>query len=406
MNITLNVLTQENTILNFPMYGSSDIEEDYEFVNFRSNLALDGVVEKRFDFTGLDLDLNFNLDPKAKLNIIFEPSSGDQIQAYGSGNINMKLNPFYEIDLNGTYTISEGSTYNFAMGLIKQNFEIQKGSTISWTGDPYNADIDLVTSFSIPKVSLKDLAPELVMSDQESRQMKNQKIDCFLNLNETLLAPQISFDIKALNAPETGKALLNEVISEESELSKQFFSLLLLRSFQPLNSSIEAHASAAKDLAESQVNALLGDVSQKYDLNFSSVVDKDLIGLDLIEFGISRRFFNDRLIISGNFGLEEDSTSSSSESSYIPVGDLFVEYLINESGTFRATAFREADPYNVGTDESGQKPYTQGAGISYQEDFTNIEDFKLIQYFFDIFRPKNRRRYLGRNKNKLTAIDS
>ena len=46
MNITLNVLTQENTILNFPMYGSSDIEEDYEFVNFRSNLALDGVVEK------------------------------------------------------------------------------------------------------------------------------------------------------------------------------------------------------------------------------------------------------------------------------------------------------------------------------------------------------------------------
>ena len=110
MNITLNVLTQENTILNFPMYGSSDIEEDYEFVNFRSNLALDGVVEKRFDFTGLDLDLNFNLDPKAKLNIIFDPSSGDQIQAYGSGNINMKLNPFYEIDLNGTYTISEGST--------------------------------------------------------------------------------------------------------------------------------------------------------------------------------------------------------------------------------------------------------------------------------------------------------
>ncbi len=406
MNITLNVLTQENTILNFPMYGSSDIDEDYEFVNFRSNLALDGVVEKRFDFTGLDLDLNFNLDPKAKLNIIFDPSSGDQIQAYGSGNINMKLNPFYEIDLNGTYTISEGSTYNFAMGLIKQNFEIQKGSTISWTGDPYNADIDLVTSFSIPKVSLKDLAPELVMSDQESRQMKNQKIDCFLNLNETLLAPQISFDIQAANAPETGKALLNEVISEESELSKQFFSLLLLRSFQPLNSSIEAHASAAKDLAESQVNALLGDVSQEYDLNFSSVVDKDLIGLDLIEFGISRRFFNDRLIISGNFGLEEDSTSSSSESSYIPVGDLFVEYLINESGTFRATAFREADPYNVGTDESGQKPYTQGAGISYQEDFTNIKDFKLIQYFFDIFRPKNRRRYLGRNKNKLTAIDS
>lgn len=406
MTITVNMTTQENTEINFPMYGSSDIDEDFEFVEFKSNLELSTDIEKKFDLTGLDLDLNFNLNPKAQLNIIFDPSSGDQILARGSGNINMKLDPFYQIDLNGTYRITEGSNYNFAMGLIKQKFAIEKGSTISWTGNPYDADIDLVTSFSIPKVSLKDLAPEIVMSEQESRQMKNQKIDCYLNLNETLMAPQISFDIKAPNAPETGKTLLNEVISEESELSKQFFSLLLLRSFQPLNSSIEAHASAAKDLAESQVNALLSEVSQEYDLNFNSIIDNDLVGIDLIEFGISRRFFNDRLIVSGNFGLEEDSTGSNETSGYIPVGDLFVEYLINESGTFRATAFREADPYNIGTDESGQKPYTQGAGLSYQEDFTNIKDFKLIQYFFDIFRPKSKRRYLRKNKNKLTKIDS
>ena len=406
MRITVNMTTQENTVINFPMYGSSDIDEDFDFVQFKSNLDLSSGTEEKFDFTGLDLDLNFNLNPKAQLNIIFDPSIGDQILAHGSGNINMKLDPFYKIDLNGTYKISEGSNYNFVMGPIKQKFDIEKGSTISWTGNPYDADIDLVTSFSIPKVSLKDLAPEIVMSEQESRQMKNQKIDCYLNLGETLMAPQISFDIKAPNAPETGKALLNEVISEESELSKQFFSLLLLRSFQPLNSSIEAHASAATDLAESQVNAFLSEVSQEYDLNFNSIVDNDFVGIDLIEFGISKRFFNDRLIVSGNFGLEEDSTGSSETSSYIPIGDIFVEYLINESGTFRATAFSESDPYNVGTDESGQKPSTQGAGLSYQEDFTNIDDFKLIQYFFDIFRPKSKRRYLRKNKNKLTKIDS
>jgi hypothetical protein len=83
-----------------------------------------------------------------------------------------------------------------------------------------------------------------------------------------------------------------------------------------------------------------------------------------------------------------------------------VEYLFNESGTFRASAFREADPYNVGIDESGQKPYTQGAGLSYQEDFTNIKDFKLIQYIFDIFRPKEKRKYLRKKEKKLTKIDS
>ena len=406
MMIALNVDIEDNTEINFPLYGSSEIDEDFEYVHFKSDKNLESNVVDKFDFSGLDLDLNFNLTPQAKLNIILDPTSGDEILARGSGAINMKLNPFYEVDLNGTYTISEGSTYNFAMGLIKQNFTIEKGSTISWTGDPYNADIDLVTSFALQKVSLKDLAPELVLSDQESNQMKNQKVLCYLNLNETLLAPQISFDIDVPNAPETGKALINEVVSEETELSKQFFSLLLLRSFQPLNSSIEAHASAAKDLAESQINALLGDVSEEYDMSFSSVVGKDLVGLDLIEFGISRRFFNDRLILSGSFGLEEDSTGESNEASYIPVGDLFVEYLINESGTFRARAFREADTYNAGNNESGQKAYNHGAGISYQEDFTNVKDFKLLQYIFDIFRPKDKRRFLLKKKRRLTKIDS
>ena len=62
--------TQENTVINFPMYGSSDIDEDFDFVQFKSNIDLSSGTEEKFDFTGLDLDLNFNLNPKAQLNII------------------------------------------------------------------------------------------------------------------------------------------------------------------------------------------------------------------------------------------------------------------------------------------------------------------------------------------------
>ena len=43
-----------------------------DFVYF----STDDAVEKKFDFTGLDLDLNFNRDPSSRLNIIFDPFVG------------------------------------------------------------------------------------------------------------------------------------------------------------------------------------------------------------------------------------------------------------------------------------------------------------------------------------------
>ena len=36
--------------------------------------------------------------------------------------------------------------------------------------------------------------------------------------------PEISFDIKSPNAPETGKGLIERVVNDDDELSRQFFS--------------------------------------------------------------------------------------------------------------------------------------------------------------------------------------
>jgi hypothetical protein len=63
------------------------------------------------------------------------------------------------------------------------------------------------------------------------------------------------------------------------------------------------------------------------------------------------------------------------------IGDLTVEYRLNDDGTFTLTAFNES---NQGTDaEKG--PFTQGVGINYQETFSTSRDFKLLQGFFEYF---------------------
>ena len=227
-----------------------------------------------------------------------------------------------------------------------------------------------------------------------------------MNLGETLLKPKNAFDIKAPNAPETGKGLINRVVNDEDELNRQFFSLLLLRKFQPLKGTITAGGSAALDMAESQINAILGQVSKDYDLNFNSAMD-ELLGENSLEFGVSKSFLEDRLIVSGSFGIENrlNSTSENSTGDQLRtgfIGDVFVEYLINEAGTFRATAFNQSNTNSL-DDNAG--PFTQGAGLSYHEDFNNSKDFKLLQYFFDIFRPKNKKRYPIKKSKRQTKIE-
>jgi len=400
MEITLDIETRKGTEVNFPMYGVSDIEEDFDFVSFVNDNISSNVEDDKVDLTGLDLDLNFKVTPDAQVKIIFDPHIGDQIVATGSGDLNITLDQYNEVNLTGTYEISGKSKYNFAMGIIKQDFDIEEGSILTWTGDPYNANIELITSFRMKKVSLVDLSPE-----QIDNSLTNQEVVCYLNLNETLLKPEISFDIKSPNAPETGKALINRVVNDDDELSRQFFSLLLLRKFQPLKGTITAGGSAALDLAESQINALLGQVSENYDFNFNSALD-EVFGENSVEFGVSKSFLEDRLIISGSFGIENKANLNTEETDnpYKAgfIGDLFVEYLINESGTFRATAFNQSNS-NTLNENAGQ--FTQGAGISYHEDFNNAKDFKFLQYFFDIFRSKDKKKYPIKKKKKQTRIE-
>ena len=85
------------------------------------------------------------------------------------------------------------------------------------------------------------------------------------------------------------------------------------------------------------------------------------------------------------------------------IGDVSVEYLLNESGTFRINIFNESNDYSIIQDKN-LGLFTQGAGINYQEDFDNVENFMLVQYFLDIFRKKENKRITIKRKKQQTPI--
>jgi hypothetical protein len=92
---------------------------------------------------------------------------------------------------------------------------------------------------------------------------------------------------------------------------------------------------------------------------------------------------NKKFIIPRIAGVENNVAAGSSQSTLI--GDVNVEYLLNEQGTFRVSIFNESNNYTV-IQEKDAGQFTQGVGIQYQEEFNNLRDFQLFQFVIDVFR--------------------
>lgn len=393
LEVTVNLETREGTKINIPMYGVGDIEEE-SFVVFLNKDTTLHLEEPKIDFTGVDLKMNFNVTPAAELKIIFNEDLGDEISARGKGDIGISVNNIGDVTMNGIFTVTEG-IYDFAMGPIKEKFYIKEGGSISWTGDPYDAILNLRTYY---KVNANIAA---ATNDQfGSGSGAHQEVLCYLDLTQSLLKPTIGFDLEAPRANEAAKSVITRIKSDPDELNRQFFSLLLWKRFQPLAGSVLADGSAAIDLVTNQINAILAKVSDDYTMNVNMESDH-LTGDNTYEFGVSKGFLNDRLILSGSFGVENRKIDDANQSSII--GDVELEYLLNESGTFRVNIFNESNDKTV-IQSQVQGSFTQGAGLYYKEDFHTINDFKAIQYFLDIFRKKKNKRYPIKRKRKQVPV--
>lgn len=409
LEITVDFKTEKGTIVNIPMYGVGEIEEE-DFISFVSHATLDSVIAvPKYDLSGVVIDLNFEVTKDADINIIFNEELGDVISARGKGDIAISLDDVGDVKMEGVYTVDNGE-YNFAMDPLnqksiafKQKFIIERGGNISWTGDPYDAELNLRTYYEL-NANIAEISNDQFGSGKGA----HQPVLSYLDLSGSMTTPAIGFDIQAPQADETGRTLINRIKSDNDELSRQFFSLMLFRRFQPIDMDNSRSGSGALDLISNQINYMLAAVSTEYNLNLDFDTDQ-LTGDNTLEFGVSKGFLDDRLIFSGSFGVEnygKDAHITDKDGNELEgqiIGDVSLEYLLNESGTFRVNIFNESTDKTV-IQEGNLGDFTQGAGLNYSEDFNSFKDFKLIQYVFDVFRKKENKRYPNKRKRQQRLV--
>ncbi|MCU0352649.1 MAG: translocation/assembly module TamB domain-containing protein [Cytophagales bacterium] len=339
-------------------------------------------------FSGYEFSANIEIDSNSVLRVVIDPTAGDQLVVKGQATLSLTLDPTGAIDLTGRYQVQQG-TYNLSFyNLVQREFAIDRNSSITWAGNPYNAALDIRAIYSVETQSADLIRNQF--SEQNLPAEARQRIPFFviLNLKGELLKPQISF---ALDMPREQQNILGrrvyaavrDINTRESELNKQVFALFLLQRFiaeDPLASTggggIEStvRSSVSKILSE-QLDRLAGQVQGvelDFDVNsFQDYSSGNARGRTQLELGLSKNLFSDRVVVkvTGNVDIEGTPAANQQQGISNFLGDLQLEYKLTQDGRLRLLGFRRRDFDIV----NGELIET-GAGVIFVRDYNSFRE--------------------------------
>lgn len=350
---------------------------------FLADLNLSDTI--RNTFAGMNISANLELTDKETLNIVIDPITGDKLTVKGNSTLTLDMDASGNMSLSGRYEITDG-TYNFSFyKLVKREFKIVKGGSITWSGDPLNAQINIRASH------LVETSPMDLLASQSPTQLGEpfrQRLPfyVYLDIKGELLAPLISFKIdmpvdkqSALQGAVYAKIL--DINTRESDVNKQVFALLILRRFISENPLENQAGSDVANTTRTSVSRLLSDQLNRLSENVKGVQ----LSLDIksyedyssgqaqgntqVQLGVSKSLLNDRLVVklSGNVSVEGETTTQRDAADYI--GDLALEYKITSDGRFRITGFRTSNYDMI----DGELIET-GAGLIYIKDYNTLRE--------------------------------
>ncbi|WP_167333091.1 translocation/assembly module TamB domain-containing protein [Maribacter forsetii] len=400
-----------------------DIQERDGIVIFVNRENPDAILTKTDEettnsfFAGMDINTILEIGNEAKFTIVLDEKTQDKLQASGDATLNLNIDPNQDIRLSGRLELNSGFYRTSLYNLVSREFQLQKGSSIVWSGDPYDAKMDVTAIYEIETSASSLMSSISYGTDSSVSGTYQQATDflVYLNIDGQLTQPEISF---ALDMPESeqgnfGGAVygrIQQLNEQESELNKQVFSLLALNRFYPTTGS-DGSSGGAISIAKNNVNKVLSNeltsISSKLLGNTGFELGFDLDSFEDYESGTaesrtqlnisaSKKLFNDRLIVTAGSAVDVEGSASSSETETPLIGNVTLEYLLSEEGTYRLKGFRKQEYQNI---IDGQLIIT-GVAFIFNREFN-----KFSQLFSPIKKEESKKKPSKKNDKKKEEIE-
>jgi len=393
VDIGVNMSSAPNSTFTFVL---SDTEEagEYSFITFRdaTPVVVDPVTEIDPDValiaradslvvetpTAYNMDLQMDITPDAQMIIVMDPVGGDRIKANGSGNLRLTYGSINnDLRMYGTYTLDRGS-YNFTLqDIILKDFTIRQGSSITFTGDPYSANLVIDAVYSV-NANLSDLDESFLQDKDLNR--TNVPVNALLQVTGDMRQPDINFDLEFPTLTSDTYRKVRSIVSTEEMMNRQIIYLLALNRFYTpdyMASTTKGNElfSVASSTISSQLSSMLGKLSENWSIAPNLRSDRGDFSDVEVDLTLQSTLLNNRLLFNGNFGYRDKALNTNQF-----IGDFDIEYLLNRRGTWRLKAYNRYNDQNYYLRTAAT---TQGVGIMYRRDFDNM---------FNFLRRKNKRK--------------
>jgi translocation and assembly module TamB len=311
------------------------------------------------EMKGVDLVANIETDTAAQFTMIIDEINGDALKVKGKADLATTIDRSGKLSLTGSYEV-QGGSYQLTFNVLKRKFDIQKGSTITWTGDPLTANVNIAAIYVVNAPPI-DLVQSQIQGQADINRYK-QKVpfNVYLKMNGELLKPTISFDITLredkVSSWKDIDTKLEQIRRDDAEMNKQVFALLLLSRFvaenpfqsQGANTTAEGlvRQSASRILSE-QLNQFAGNLIKGIDVNFGvgseDVYDEttgQLASRTDVNVAISKRLLNDRLRVTVGSNFEIEGPKNQNQATSNIAGDVALDYQLTKDGRYMVRAYR------------------------------------------------------------------
>ena len=320
-------------------------------------------------YAGVTYNLNLEVRDDANITVLMDESTGDELKIKGKAQLNAALDENGILGISGVYQLSEGS-YDLSYQFIKKRFDLVDGSTITFSGNPMEAQTDITAQYEIETSATELLSNEISSGSADLGTAYNKKIpfEVILKIKGPVSKPELSFDIKVKDNADGVNTTLGITIenklaqyrTDASEMNKQVFALLILGRFIGDRSSdffASGGGSSANEIAKESVSKFLAEAVNNIAADLIKGVD---VNLDLknyeadavantaartdLNVALSKQLLNDRLTVTVGKSFTVDGadpvakTQTNSNEDFLP--DISTTYKLSKDGKYAIKAYR------------------------------------------------------------------
>lgn len=399
-NVTINARTEGESRLYLPL-SEGITEQNNNFLHFIDTREPEIPEWESSQASTINLNANLEVNDHLNVQVLFDPTVGDILRTTGNGDIKVAFDKDGSLSMFGEYRILKGDYLFTLSNLVNKKFILTPGGTITWSGSPYDAMLNINAVYCL-KTTIAELLPTDRIGNDEtdpdekisSESGRKVPVECILNLSENLNNPVVKFGIDFPTLETQSKSYIQSLFSSQDEINKQMFSLLVLNRFYRTDNVYDygsqaqtASVTTVTEMMSNQLSRWLSQISNNVDIGLSYRVrdwERDM-ATDEIELALSTQLLNDRITISANGNMDvggnKERVGEDSKKTNI-AGDFDIEVKLNRQGSLKMKAYSHTDEkllYN-------NTETIQGVGISYQESFDTLKE--LLKKYFGFLRRK------------------